>query len=93
MFEKFNRKKTIFAVIITLIPLNILAVYLVNQSIGIRKAINRVDDQRIADSLLQKNYIYNVFSAVVITLDLIFIIILLYFLFKIIMKGLKNTNL
>lgn len=92
MFEKFNRKKTIIAVIITLLPLNILAIYLISQSIGIKKAISQIDNKAATDSLLQKHYVYNVFSAVVITLDLVFIIILLYFLFKIITKNFKNSN-
>lgn len=92
MFEKFSRKKTIIAGIITLIPLNLLAFYLVNQSIGIADALEHVDEQKVAESLHQKGLFYNVLSAGIITLDFAFILMMLYFLFKTVTKSLKNSN-
>ena len=92
MFEKFTKKKIIIPVIITLIPLNILAFYLLNQSIGIADALEHIENQKIAESLHQKGLIYNFFSAIVFTFDLAFILILLFILFKKIIKSLKNSN-
>ena len=92
MFEKFTKKKIVIPVIITLIPLNILAFYLLNQSIGIADALEHIENQKIAESLHQKGLIYNFFSAIVFTFDLAFILILLFILFKKIIKSLKNSN-
>ncbi|KIA89751.1 hypothetical protein [Kaistella jeonii] len=92
MFKNSNKKKWIISGIIILLPLNFLAVYLIKQSIGITEALGHVDNQKAAEYLHQKVLAYNVFAAVVITLDFVFILILLYFLFKIITKNFKNSH-
>ena len=92
MFKNSTKKKWIISGIIILLPLNILAIYLIKQSIGITEALNNINDQKAAENLHQKAVMYNIFSAVVITLDFVFILILLYFLFKILTKNLKNPD-
>lgn len=92
MIEKFSKKKAIIIGIIILIPLNVLAFYLVNQSIGIADALEHIEEQNVAESLHQKGLFYNVLSAGIITLDFAFILMMLYFLFKTVTKSLKNSN-
>lgn len=92
MFKNFTKKRWVISGIIILLPLNFLAFYLIRQSIGITEALAHVDNQKAAEFLHQKAFVYNVFAAVVITLDFVFILTLLYFLFKIITKNFKNSN-
>ena len=92
MFKNFTKKRWTISGIIILLPLNFLAFYLIRQSIGITEALRQVDNQKAAGFLHQKVLVYNVFAAVVITLDFVFILTLLYFLFKIITNNFKNSN-
>lgn len=92
MFKNVSAKKLVFSGFIILVPLNILAYYLITQSIGIRDAMQHVDNQRALESLSQKSSFYNIFSAVVITLDLVFVLVLLFILFKTFTKSLKNSQ-
>lgn len=92
MFKNSSKKKWIISVIVILIPLNIVAFYLINQTRGIAEALEHIDNQKVAESLHQKGLIYNFFAAIVITIDLAFILIVLYLLFKLFIKSLKNSN-
>jgi len=92
MFKNFNKKKIIFAGLITLIPLNILAVYFIKENIGITLALKNMQDPEAINSLQEKMVTGNFFTAVVFTIDIVFILFLLYLLFKMVTKSLKNLN-
>lgn len=92
MFKNSSKKKWIISGVIILLPLNFLAFYLLQQTIGIQDALEHVDDQNVAASLQQKSSMYTIFTAVVITLDLVFLLFIVYLLFKMLTKSLKNPN-
>lgn len=92
MFKNSSKKKWIISGVIILLPLNFLAFYLLQQTIGIQDALEHIDDQNVVLSLQQKSSMYTIFTAIVITLDLVFLLFIFYLLFKMLTKSLKNTN-
>ena len=91
MLKKFNKKQFYIIGALILLLLNALAFYFVKQSIGIIEALQHVDNQNAIASLKQKSLIYNSFSAIVITLDLVAILFGLYLLHKLLFKTLKKS--
>jgi hypothetical protein len=90
MFKNLNKKKITIAGLIALIPLNILAFFFIKENIGITLALNNIHNPQEINVLQEKMIAGNFFSAVVFTLDIVFILFLLYLLFKTLTRSLKN---
>ncbi|MEC5157868.1 hypothetical protein [Chryseobacterium sp. MP_3.2] len=90
MLNTFSKKQIYIFGALILLLLNTLAFYSVKQSIGIIEALQKVQNEAAIQSLQQKSFFYNAFSAIVITLDLIAILFAFYLLHKLIFKTLKN---
>lgn len=89
--NQIKKKQIIYGVII-LLPLNILAFYLIQQTLGIQDALEHVDEQRVVASLQQKSLFYIICSVIVIILDFVFILFIVYLLIKMLTKSQKNTH-
>ncbi len=90
MIKKY--KKISVAAVLTLIALNAFSVYLINQSIEIKLALGEIQDAEKINLVQQSVFLSTVFSAIVITLDIVCILFLLYLLHKFIFKTLKKST-
>lgn len=90
MIKKY--KKISVAAVLTLIALNAFSVYLINQSIENKLALAEIQDAEKINLVQQSVFLSTVFSAIVITLDIVCILFLLYLLHKFIFKTLKKST-
>ena len=90
MLRNLNRKWMII-VSISILALNALAFYLINVNIGNTLAASKMNDPSIELANQQEGFPAMIFAAVVITLDIFFIMYLLFLLYKLIAKTLNNS--
>ena len=88
---KSQKSKWIALAIILLLALNFIAVYVLNQSIDNRKLIPHANSG-MKDSLQQQEMFSDIFSSAVFTLDIFGVLILLYFLIKMLFRKMKNSS-
>ena len=88
-----SKSKKILAVAgIFLLALNIFAFYILQQGIGIAKAINNTENKEALKSLEQKQILTDVVPSLIFTIDIALIFFLCYLLIKMLIKSLKNST-
>ena len=92
MLKNLTIKKISIAGLITLIPLNLTAFYFIKSSIESTILLQKIQDPVAIQSLQEKKALGNLFTAAVVTIDIIFVLFFLYLLFKLLTKSLKNIN-
>lgn len=92
MFKNLNKKRTLLIGGVLLMILNALAYYLINSAIESKLALTGVQDPQHVHSVEQNAFFSTIFSAVVITLDIVCLLFLLYLLHKFIFKTLKKAT-
>ncbi|WHF51114.1 hypothetical protein QGN23_11830 [Chryseobacterium gotjawalense] len=90
MNSKF--KKIIIAAFLILIALNSVAFYILQEAIGIAKAINNTENKEALKSLEQKQILSDVLPSLVFTIDIVLIFFLCYLLIKMLFKSLKKST-
>ncbi|WP_226063202.1 hypothetical protein [Kaistella polysaccharea] len=88
MKKKFNKKWIIVGTIL-LIILNAISLYIINVNIDNTLAAGK--DPALELKAQQNGFFGMIFAAVVITLDIFFIMYLLYLLYKFVAKTLNNS--
>ena len=88
MIRKVNKKWIIIGTIF-LIILNAISLYIINVNIDNTLAAGK--DPALELQAQQNGFIGMIFAAVVITLDIFFIMYLLYLLYKFVAKTLNNS--
>lgn len=87
-----KNKKILTAAGIVLVALNIFAFYILQNGIGIAKAINNTENKEAIKSLEQKQIFSDVFPSLVFTIDIALIFLACYFLIKMLFKSLKKST-
>ena len=85
-------KKILVAAGIVLVALNIFAFYILQNGIGIAKAINNTENKEALKSLEQKQILTDVVPSLIFTIDIALIFFLCYLLIKMLIKSLKNST-
>ena len=85
-------KKILAAAGIFLVAINIFAFYILQEGIGISKAINNTQNKEALKSLEQKQILSDVFPSLVFTIDIALIFFLCYLLLKSFIKSLKKST-
>ena len=87
-----KHKKTLLALGIFLVALNIFAFYILQKGIGIAKAINNTENKEALKSLEQKQILTDVVPSLIFTIDIAIIFFLCYLLIKMLFKSLKKST-
>ncbi len=85
-------KKILAAAGIFLVAINIFAFYILQEGIGISKAINNTQNKEALKSLEQKQILSDVVPSLIFTIDIAIIFFLFYLLIKMLIKSLKNST-
>ena len=85
-------KKILAAAGIFLVAINIFAFYILQEGIGISKAINKTENKEALKSLEQKQILSDVVPSLIFTIDIAIIFFLFYLLIKMLIKSLKNST-
>ena len=85
-------KKILAAAGIVLVALNIFAFYILQEGIGIAKAINKTESKEALKSLEQKQILTDVVPSLIFTIDIALIFFLCYLLIKMLFKSLKKST-
>ena len=87
-----KNKKILAAAGIVLVALNIFAFYILQNGIGIAKAIKNTENKEALKSLEQKQILSDVLPSLVFTIDIALIFFLCYLLIKMLFKSLKKST-
>lgn len=88
-----SKSKKIFSLAgIVLVALNIFAFYILQNGIGIAKAIKNTENKEALKSLEQKQIFSDVFPSLVFTIDIALIFLACYILIKMLFKSLKKST-
>ena len=87
-----KKKKILISAGIFLTALNIFAFYILQQGIGIAKAIKNTDNKEALKSLEQKQIFSDVLPSLIFTIDIALIFFLCYLLLKSFIKSLKKST-
>ena len=87
-----KNKKTLAAVGIFLVALNIYAFYILQKGIGIAKAIKNTENKEVLNALEQKQIFSDVFPSLVFTIDIGLLFFACYLLIKMVFKSLKKST-
>ncbi|MDQ0476201.1 MULTISPECIES: hypothetical protein [Chryseobacterium] len=87
-----KNKKIIIAAFLILIALNAVAFYVIQEGIGIAKAIKNTENKEVLKSLEQKQIFSDVFPSLVFTIDIALIFFVCYLLIKMLFKSLKKST-
>ena len=90
MFRTLHRKWLALG-LITLLGLNFLAVYILNQSIENRKLLAHASAE-LKESLQQKDLQSDLIISAIFTLDVVVILVVLYLLVKTLIKIMKTQS-
>lgn len=85
-------KKIVLAAVIILVVLNILAFYILQEGIGIAKAIKNTKNKEALNALEEKQILSDVFPSLVFTIDIAIIFFGCYLLIKMLLKSLKKST-
>ena len=85
-------KKIIIVAVLILIALNALAFYILQQGIGIAKAINNTKNKEALNSLEQKQILSDVVPSLIFTIDIALLFFGCYLLIKMLFKSLKKST-
>ena len=85
-------KKILAAAGIFLVAINIFAFYILQEGIGISKAINNTQNKEALKSLEQKQILSDLVPSLIFTIDIAIIFFLFYLLIKMLIKSLKNST-
>ena len=87
-----KNKKRLIAAGIFLVALNIFAFYILQQGIGIAKAIKNTQNKEALYALEQKQILSDVFPSIVFTIDIALIFFGCYLLIKLLFRSLKKST-
>lgn len=92
MFKNFRKRNWIILGLFVLIILNLIAFYIVKESIGISDALEHIQDETVRKSLEQKQILSDVLPSVIFTIDIALIFFGCYLLIKMLFKSLKKST-
>lgn len=92
MGKKSGKRKWIIIGAVALVLLNMLAFYVIQNSLGLAEAIRNTKNKSALESLQQKEIFSDVFSSFIFTLDIFGILFLIYLLIKGLISILKNST-
>ncbi len=92
MVKKSGKRKWIIIGAVALVLLNMLAFYVIQNSLGLAEAIRNTKNKSALESLQQKEIFSDVFSSFIFTLDIFGILFLIYLLIKGLISILKNST-
>ena len=92
MFKNFRKRNGIILGLFVLIILNLIAFYIVKESIGISDALEHIQDETVRKSLEQKQILSDVLPSVIFTIDIALIFFGCYLLIKMLFKSLKKST-
>ncbi len=92
MLKKSGKRKWIIISAIVLALLNMLAFYVIQNSLGLAEAIRNTKNKSALESLQQKEIFSDVFSSFIFTLDIFGLLFVIYLLIKGLISILKNST-
>lgn len=92
MLKKSGKRKWIIISAVVLALLNMLAFYVIQNSLGLAKAIRNTKNKSALESLQQKEIFSDVFSSIIFTLDIFGLLFVIYLLIKGLISILKNST-
>ena len=92
MFKNFRKRNRIILGLFVLIILNLIAFYIVKESIGISDALEHIQDETVRKSLEQKQILSDVLPSAIFTIDIALIFFGCYLLIKMLFKSLKKST-
>ena len=92
MLKKSGKRKWIIISAVVLALLNMLAFYVIQNSLGLAKAIRNTKNKSALESLQQKEIFSDVFSSIIFTLDIFGLLFVIYLLIKGLISILKNAT-
>ena len=92
MFKNFRKRNGIILGLFVLIILNLIAFYIVKESIGISDALEHIQDETVRKSLEQKQILSDVLPSVIFTIDIALIFFGCYLLIKMLFNSLKKST-
>lgn len=92
MVKKVNKKITLFALASVLFVLNVFAFYVLQDGIGIAKAIRNTQNQEAIKALEKKQIFSDVFPSLVFTVDVALLFFVCYLLIKALFKSLRKPT-
>lgn len=92
MLKKSGKRKCIIISAIVLAFLNMLAFYVIQNSLGLAEAIRNTKNKSALESLQQKEIFADVFSSIIFTLDIFGLLFVIYLLIKGLISILKNST-
>ncbi|MGV8916067.1 MAG: hypothetical protein ACOH1X_11530 [Kaistella sp.] len=92
MLKKTGKRKWIMISAVVLALLNMLAFYVIQNSLGLAEAIRNTKNKSALESLQQKEIFSDVFSSFIFTLDIFGLLFVIYLLIKGLISILKNST-
>lgn len=92
MLKKSGKRKWIIISAIVLALLNMLAFYVIQNSLGLAEAIRNTKNKSALENLQQKEIFSDVFSSIIFTLDIFGLLFVIYLLIKGLISILKNST-
>ena len=87
-----KNKKRLIAAGIFLVALNIFAFYILQQGVGIAKAIKNTENKEAIKALEQKQIFSDIVPSLIFTIDIAIILFFCYLLIKMVFKSLKKST-